>query len=232
MLYYQGVAEAGQKILADRQLLREQLTPSKRGLIIAMVGLPARGKSFISRKVERFLQWGGNRTQTFNVGKYRRDAVDPGKSGRSDFFDNNNPVVVAAREKMAMAALADALQFLDEGGKFAIFDATNSTVARRRQIADKVNDHGQYSLIWVEALCDDEEVVKFNMLTKARNEKGQASRLPLLTPGFETGWGGKRHQPFEVKRELESHGQWDQSCWQRTRQLAKETRQTPRIEKH
>ncbi|CAJ1365806.1 unnamed protein product [Effrenium voratum] len=168
MLYYQGVAEAGQKILANRQLLREQLTPSKRGLIIAMVGLPARGKSFISRKVERFLQWGGNRTQTFNVGKYRRDAVDPGKSGRSDFFDNNNPVVVAAREKMAMAALADALQFLDEGGKFAIFDATNSTVARRRQIADKVNDHGQYSLIWVEALCDDEEVVKFNMLTKVR----------------------------------------------------------------
>ncbi|CAE7800842.1 FKFBP [Symbiodinium necroappetens] len=62
----------------------------------------------------------------------------PERSGRSEFFDNHNPDSVAAREKMAMTALADAIRFLDEGGKFAIFDATNSTVARRQSIAEQV----------------------------------------------------------------------------------------------
>ncbi|CAK9005050.1 unnamed protein product [Durusdinium trenchii] len=166
--YYNGSAEVGSKILSDRQLLREQLTPNARGLIVAMVGLPARGKSFISRKVERFLKWGGNRTQTFNVGKYRRDAVDPERSGKSDFFDNSNSDSVAQRMQMAMAALADAIKFLDEGGKFAIFDATNSTVARRQMITEKVTAGGQYSILWVEAVCDEREVVLFNMLTKVR----------------------------------------------------------------
>ena len=28
---------------------------------------------------------------------------------------------------------------------------------------------GEYSVLWVEAVCDDEEVVNFNMLTKAIN---------------------------------------------------------------
>ncbi|CAE7611743.1 unnamed protein product [Symbiodinium natans] len=158
----------GSAIRSDRQLLREQLTPDARGLIVAMVGLPARGKSFISRKLERFLRWSGSTTKTFNVGKYRRDAVVPERSGRSEFFDNQNPDSVAAREKLAMLALADAIKFLDDGGKFAIFDATNSTVARRRSIADQVRAHGHYSLIWVEAVCDDDEVVKFNMLTKVK----------------------------------------------------------------
>ena len=167
--YYSGSAEIGSKILSDRQLLREQLTPNARGLIVAMVGLPARGKSFISRKVERFLKWTGNRTQTFNVGKYRRDAVDPERSGKSDFFDNSNSDSVAQRMQMALAALADAIKFLDDGGKFAIFDATNSTVARRKLISEKVSSvEGKYSILWVEALCDDEEVVLFNMLTKVR----------------------------------------------------------------
>jgi len=167
--YYNGSAEIGSKIQSDRQLLREQLTPNASGLIVAMVGLPARGKSFISRKVERFLKWTGNRTQTFNVGKYRRDAVDPETSGKSDFFDKSNRDAVVQRMQMAMAALADAIKFLDDGGKFAIFDATNSTVERRKLIADKVSSAGRkYSILWVEAVCDDEEVVMFNMLTKVR----------------------------------------------------------------
>ena len=37
-----------------------------------MVGLPARGKSFISKKIERFLSWRGDEVQIFNVGERRR----------------------------------------------------------------------------------------------------------------------------------------------------------------
>ena len=34
--------------------------------------MPARGKSYISKKIYRFLNWLGFNTQVFNVGNYRR----------------------------------------------------------------------------------------------------------------------------------------------------------------
>jgi hypothetical protein len=34
--------------------------------------VPARGKSYISKKIYRFLNWLGFNTQVFNVGNYRR----------------------------------------------------------------------------------------------------------------------------------------------------------------
>ena len=39
---------------------------------LVMVGLPARGKTYIARKLCRYLSWLGLRTQVFNVGNYRR----------------------------------------------------------------------------------------------------------------------------------------------------------------
>lgn len=165
---------------SDRMVLRERLTPCASGTVLAMVGLPARGKSFISRKVERFLQWRGLSTRTFNVGKYRRCAVAAEESGRCAFFEAGNAAAVAARESVARAALADALNFLDHGGRIAILDATNSTVQRRRSIVEQVEAHQarhegehaprpQYSVLFVEALCDDVQVLKANMLAKVSN---------------------------------------------------------------
>jgi hypothetical protein len=34
--------------------------------------VPARGKSYISKKIYRFLNWLGFNTQVFNIGHYRR----------------------------------------------------------------------------------------------------------------------------------------------------------------
>lgn len=39
---------------------------------IATVGLPARGKTFIARKIARWLVWLGYQAKIFNVGNYRR----------------------------------------------------------------------------------------------------------------------------------------------------------------
>lgn len=41
-------------------------------LVFCLVGLPARGKSYIARKICRYLQWVGVRTAVFNVGSYRK----------------------------------------------------------------------------------------------------------------------------------------------------------------
>lgn len=56
--------------------------------LIVMVGLPARGKTYISKKLTRYLNWIGVPTREFNVGQYRRDIVKTYKS--FEFFLPDN----------------------------------------------------------------------------------------------------------------------------------------------
>ena len=48
-------------------------------LVVIMVGLPARGKSYITNKIQRYLSWQQHETRIFNVGNRRRVAA--GASG-------------------------------------------------------------------------------------------------------------------------------------------------------
>ncbi|KAJ2795910.1 6-phosphofructo-2-kinase, partial [Coemansia helicoidea] len=79
-------------------------TDSDHKLVVVMVGLPARGKSYIVKKLKRYLSWLGFQTKIFNVGDRRRlagpiDEPEPRiKACRaqrdtphtSDFFDPDN----------------------------------------------------------------------------------------------------------------------------------------------
>ena len=58
-------------------------------LALVMVGLPARGKTYLARKIRRYLSWLGYRTRGFNVGEYRRKRL--GARQPHDFFDPDNP---------------------------------------------------------------------------------------------------------------------------------------------
>lgn len=166
--YYRGApAAASPARTIERQQVREALTKDSNGVVLVMVGLPARGKSFISRKIENFVRWRGMETRVFNVGRYRRGLAAPEESGRSDFFDESNQIAKAARETAAQEALTDALTYLDAGGKIAIFDATNSSATRRTTIRDRVHQHNAaYSVLFVEVICNDKCVVEANMLNK------------------------------------------------------------------
>ncbi|KFY68804.1 hypothetical protein V496_00789 [Pseudogymnoascus sp. VKM F-4515 (FW-2607)] len=52
-------------------------------LVIMMVGLPARGKSYITKKIQRYLSWQQHNSQIFNVGNRRRVAASA-QSGSSN----------------------------------------------------------------------------------------------------------------------------------------------------
>ncbi len=54
-------------------------------LILAMVGLPGRGKTHIARALRRHLEWMGLRVGYFNSSEYRRQAL--GEKVSPDFFD-------------------------------------------------------------------------------------------------------------------------------------------------
>src|SRR3984885_6893275 len=109
-------------------------------LAFVMVGLPARGKTFIARKLVRYLSWLGYRTQMFNVGSYRRARL--GSHQRLSVFAPGTPAGQEARRDVAMAALDDMLHFLDEVGDIAFYDATNSTRERRALVAAQCAEAG------------------------------------------------------------------------------------------
>ncbi len=132
-----------------------------------MVGLPARGKTFIARKVARYLSWLGNRTQVFNVGAYRREHL--GSRQPHSFFDRRNEEGNRARLEMAQRALHDMLAWLARGGEVAIYDATNSTHERRAFITDACNQAG-VEVVFIESICNDPDVIAANIrATKAHS---------------------------------------------------------------
>lgn len=234
-------------------------------LVIVMVGLPARGKSYITKKIARYLNWLQHDTRIFNVGERRREATaaplsrpttarpkefqgasghpislhgildrddllpapalaeqivvngktqnpfsitdalptittsdtDPPRSEplmppsepvepfadtangevpdpepmdqSAQFFDPENAKASRLREQLAMATLDDLLDYiLDQGGSVGIFDATNSTLERRKAIMTKVRERAgpELGVLFLESLCIDENLLESNMRLK------------------------------------------------------------------
>lgn len=80
-------------------------------LVLSMVGLPARGKSYIARKLARYLNWAGLKAKVFNIGMYRRAIV--GTDCDSKFFDQNNIEALKSRENCAIEAINDLISYLN-----------------------------------------------------------------------------------------------------------------------
>nr|CAB3264798.1 6-phosphofructo-2-kinase/fructose-2,6-bisphosphatase 1 [Phallusia mammillata] len=127
--------------------------------IIVMVGLPARGKTYIAKKLTRYLNWVGINTRVFNVGQYRRDTV---KFKSHDFFRNDNEEAMKIRKQCAMEALNDVCKYLKGDGMVAVYDATNTTKERRNWILEFAEQHC-FRVFFVESICDDPNVVEQNV---------------------------------------------------------------------
>ncbi|KAF2744589.1 bifunctional 6-phosphofructo-2-kinase/fructose-2,6-bisphosphate 2-phosphatase [Sporormia fimetaria CBS 119925] len=204
-------------------------------LVIVMVGLPARGKSYITKKMTRYLNWLQHDTKIFNVGERRRVAAsghgyrlsstslervppnvtraleqkaqtlpeiaahilingeepvprvqvtspapdasadtvpNPDNEGidqSASFFDPHNKKAAQLREQCAMETLDELLDYILYGnGSVGIFDATNSTLARRKQIVDKIRDRAgpELNVLFVESVCENKQLLETNMRLK------------------------------------------------------------------
>ncbi|XP_038871725.1 6-phosphofructo-2-kinase/fructose-2,6-bisphosphatase 4-like isoform X4 [Salvelinus namaycush] len=129
--------------------------------LIVTVGLPARGKTYISKKLTRYLNWIGVPTKEFNVGQYRRECLKIYKS--FEFFRPDNEEGLKIRQQCASAALNDVRQYLADGGQVAVFDATNTTRERRETITAFAEQNG-FKVFFVESVCEDPEVIAENIV--------------------------------------------------------------------
>ncbi len=129
-------------------------------LVVVMVGLPARGKTHVARKLARYLAWLGYPTRVFNVGSYRRARLGAGHT--ADFFDPTNAATAEARASVSGEALEDLCAYLRRKGRVAIFDATNTTRERRASVEARCRREG-YEVLFVELVCEDESIIEANV---------------------------------------------------------------------
>ncbi|CAM0872721.1 unnamed protein product [Alopecurus aequalis] len=141
-------------------------------LVIVLVGLPARGKTFTAAKLTRYLRWLGHETKHFNVGKYRR--LKHGTNQTADFFRGDNKEGVEARNEVAALAMEDMLSWMEEGGQVGICDATNSTRNRRNMLMKMAE--GKCKIIFVETICNDQDVLERNIRLKVQQSPDYAEQ--------------------------------------------------------
>jgi hypothetical protein len=132
-------------------------------LVLALAGLPARGKTFIARHVKRHLMWMGYKVEIFNVGNYRRRVL--GAAQLHDFFNPDNTEGNAQRRAIAAMAFEDMVATIKRDGlDVAIFDATNTTVERRTWLRSALAAADPtLRLVFIEPMCSDEAIIRANV---------------------------------------------------------------------
>mmetsp|Transcript_49113 Transcript_49113/g.116940 ORF Transcript_49113/g.116940 Transcript_49113/m.116940 type:complete len:553 (-) Transcript_49113:55-1713(-) len=138
-------------------------------LMVCMVGLPARGKSYICKMITRYLTWTGFPVRSFNAGNLRRK--DGLASVDASWFSNDE-AKVHMREQLATRCMMEALQWLksQDDVSVAIFDATNSTKKRRRMIWEACNETEGITPLFLESICDDADILERNYWLKLSND--------------------------------------------------------------
>ncbi|KAG8226670.1 hypothetical protein J437_LFUL005759 [Ladona fulva] len=137
-------------------------------LLIALVGLPARGKTAIAHSLARYLCWIGHSAKVFSVSDYRRKWTE--QYDNHDFFCPNNEEAMELRKKCALEAMRDASNWImSQHGEVAIIDGTNSTRSRRQCLYNKFHEQMNCAVLFVESIIDDENILAKNMEETRRN---------------------------------------------------------------
>ncbi|KAI8579418.1 hypothetical protein K450DRAFT_242065 [Umbelopsis ramanniana AG] len=193
---------------------REPPDPSERQmdskLVVVMVGLPARGKSYIVKKLRRYLNWLQYETRIFNVGNRRRISAERSEksSGKAQdqsatFFDPNNSDGKALRDELALETLEELIDWLKHGGRVAIHDATNSTRDRRAKLIDRLQREPEIKVLFLESVCTDKLVLERNMRLKLSGPDYKDKDPVVALKDFKT-----RVENYE--RAYEPIGEWEE----------------------
>ncbi|KAL5523066.1 hypothetical protein ACEPAF_1333 [Sanghuangporus sanghuang] len=134
-------------------------------ILVLTVGLPARGKTHVSRALERYLRWLGVRTLVVSLGDYRRKILGSAQQIPSDYFTLGEK---SEKTKRFRASVSEGCErqiwrfFEEQNGQVVIYDANNGTRAARQALAGKFDKKGIH-VIFLESVCTNEEIIEANI---------------------------------------------------------------------
>ncbi|KAI5119884.1 hypothetical protein M0805_008555 [Coniferiporia weirii] len=133
-------------------------------ILVVTVGLPARGKTHISRALERYLRWLGVKTIVVSLGDYRRKTLGGAQQIPDDYFTmgEKSAATQALRASVSAGCEQQIWRFFESGGQVVIYDANNGARATRKGLAERFDKKGIH-VIFLESICDNKEIVEANI---------------------------------------------------------------------
>ncbi|KAH9598666.1 Ankyrin repeat-containing domain [Trypanosoma melophagium] len=133
--------------------------PMMGNLIVIMVGLPGRGKTYIARQIKRYFQWNGLKSKIFTHAEYR-------KKFSCDEYTTGYEITPEMECRIASVIAHDVTQFVAEDDSVAILDGTNCTSTRRMALMSSINNTGLIRptrVVFVEVINNDTTKVLQNV---------------------------------------------------------------------
>ncbi|TID29953.1 hypothetical protein CANINC_001464 [Pichia inconspicua] len=133
-------------------------------LCVVIVGLPARGKSFISQKIVRYLSWLSIPTKSFNCSQNLVQILKDSNITANDLFGTSykhDDELLQQTRKVTLDQILDWFQKIDNCG-VAIYDGINATKSER-DIINASLEANNINTVFLESFCDDETLIKLNI---------------------------------------------------------------------
>lgn len=173
-------------------------------ICVVMVGLPARGKSFISQKIVRYLSWLSIPTTCVNLGNYYNERAQELGLDKEDIFSTDNPEAETAREKAHEDVLKEIGGWFDDHPfGVAIYDGANVSRQRRKAIFDTM-EKIKVQTLFMESYCTDPEKVHANIMDINMTSPDYADKTEEFTTKSleqKITFYNQYYQPMELKIE-------------------------------
>eukprot|EP01086_Lenisia_limosa_P016607 TRINITY_DN6532_c0_g1_i1.p1 TRINITY_DN6532_c0_g1~~TRINITY_DN6532_c0_g1_i1.p1 ORF type:complete len:454 (-),score=87.40 TRINITY_DN6532_c0_g1_i1:87-1448(-) len=132
-------------------------------LLLIIVGLPARGKSFISGKLSRYLHFRGMTSKIFHIGQYRRKGLS--QRPEPDFFSKENLDGLEKRKQHHFEALQDAMKQICDGSlEVGIIDGLFLQESWRKEALECIRESlPDLQVAFLELITTDDELVENNI---------------------------------------------------------------------
>ena len=133
-------------------------------LYVVMVGLPARGKSTLAKRIQLGLEQQKISAAIFNNGELRR-VLHGMRSASPDFFNPDNAEARELRRQISLQNMERARAWLDSGGDVAIIDATNGSEEQRATLVATLRDR---PILFIECVNNDALLLDASIKRKTR----------------------------------------------------------------
>ncbi|CAG9862888.1 unnamed protein product [Phyllotreta striolata] len=142
---------------APRRTTLRQFAP----LLVAMVGLPGRGKSLLTKRISRYMNYTGDNTRVYDISEYRRSHMKQYDS--HEMFRADNLPAWRIRQQSFREALEDAAAWLQApNNNVAILDGPNVSRSQRQEIYDLIYTQLGFRVMFIECVCEDPVLLERN----------------------------------------------------------------------